>query len=108
MTYRVELTDRPLRDLEILYLEKNAEESRAAARWFYGLEKAVLGLEQHPYRCPAAPESRKVRREIRHLLYGTKPHAYRVIYEVDELQRTIWVLTIRHRARQELKRSELP
>ena len=44
MTYRVELTDRAVRDLEALYLEKNAEESRTAAHWFNGLEKAVLGL----------------------------------------------------------------
>jgi toxin ParE1/3/4 len=108
MTYRVELTDRAVRDLEILYLEKNAEESRSAARWFNGPEKAVLGLERHPCRCPAAPESRMVKREIRYLLYGGKPHVYRVIYEIDELQRTVWVLTIRHGARQKLKRSEIP
>ncbi|MFZ1134536.1 MAG: type II toxin-antitoxin system RelE/ParE family toxin [Candidatus Korobacteraceae bacterium] len=108
MTYRVELTDRAVRDLEILYLEKNATESQAAARWFNGLEKAVLGLERHPYRCPAAPESRKMKREVRHLLYGGKPHTYRVIYEIDESRRIVSVLTIRHGARQKLKRSELP
>jgi toxin ParE1/3/4 len=108
MTYRVELTDRAVRDLEILYLEKNAEESGTAARWFNSLEKGVLGLERHPYRCPAAPESRSMKREIRYLLYGRKPQVYRVIYEIDELHRTVWVLTIRHGARQRLKRSGLP
>jgi plasmid stabilization system protein ParE len=107
MTYRVELTDRAVRDLEILYLEKNAEESQTAARWFNALEKAVLELERHPYRCPAAPESRSLKREIRHLLYGRMPHVYRAIYEIDELHGTVWVLTIRHGARQRLKRSEL-
>lgn len=45
MTYRVELTDRAVRDLEMLYLTKNAVESQAAARWFNSLEKAVYGLE---------------------------------------------------------------
>jgi toxin ParE1/3/4 len=107
MTYRVELTDRAVRDLEILYVEKNAEESRTSARWFNGLEKAVLGLERHPYRYPAAPESRRLKREIRHLLYGRKPRVYRVIYEIEELRHTVWVLTIRHGARQKLKRSDL-
>jgi mRNA-degrading endonuclease RelE of RelBE toxin-antitoxin system len=44
---------------------------------------------------------------LRHLLYGAKPHAYRVIYEVDERQRKVWVLTIRHSARNGLKASDL-
>jgi len=107
MTYRVELTERAIRDLEILYLEKNAAESQAASRWFNGLEKAVYGLERHPYRCTAAPESRTMKRKLRHLLYGKNPHVYRVIFEIDEQQKTVWVLTIRHGARQKLKRSNL-
>lgn len=107
MTYRVELTDRAVRDLEILYLEKNAAESQAAARWFNRLEAAVCGLERHPSRCPAAPEARKVKRPLRHLLFGRKPHVYRVIYEIDEPQHTVWVLTIRHGARKKIGRSNL-
>jgi toxin ParE1/3/4 len=108
MTFHVELTDRAVRDLEILYLEKNAAESEAAARWFNGLEEAVYGLERHPFRCPLAPEARKMKRQLRHLLYGRKPHVYRVIYEIEEGRRIVWVLTIRHGARSGLKRSELP
>src|SRR3974377_1927550 len=72
MTYRVELTDRAVRDLEILYLEKNTHGSRAAARWFNRLEKAVCGLEQRPHRCPAAPESRTMKGAMRPLFYGKK------------------------------------
>jgi hypothetical protein len=40
MTYRVELAARAERDLELLYLEKRASESKAAAHWFTGLEVA--------------------------------------------------------------------
>ena len=50
----------------------------------------------------------RLKREVRHLLYGGKPHTYRVIYEIDESRRIVSVLTIRHGARQKLKRSELP
>jgi toxin ParE1/3/4 len=107
MTYRVELAHRAIRDLEILYVEKNAAESQASARWYNGLEEAVYTLATHPYRCPAAPEARKVKRKLLHLLYGKKPHIYRVIYEVDERQKTVWVLTIRHGARQKLKPYDL-
>ncbi len=107
MKYHVELTDRAVRDLELLYLEKKAEESQAAARWFNRLEQAVLGLETYPFRCPTAPESRKMKRKLRHLLFGKKPHIYRVIYEIDEQSRTIWVLSIRHAARREARKSDV-
>jgi toxin ParE1/3/4 len=107
MTYRVEFTARASRDLESLYEEKNAAESRAAARWFNGLEEAVGALASFPYRCPAAPEARKTIRKLRHLLYGKKPHVYRVIYEVDERRQTVSVLHIRHGARRKIKSSDL-
>ena len=107
MTYRVELADRASRDLELLYLEKNAVESEAAARWFNGLEEAVSALGRYPHRCAAARESKKLKRKLWHLLYGKKPHVYWVIYEIDEQRRTVWVLTIRHAAMRRLKRSDL-
>jgi toxin ParE1/3/4 len=105
--YSVELTARAARDLEILYLEKNAAESFEAARWYNGLEQAVYTLEIHPDRCPIIPEARKVRRQLRHLLYGAKPHVYRVIFKVDERRHKVWVLTFRHGARRPLKSRDL-
>jgi len=107
MTYRVEFAARAVRDLEILYLEKKAAESDAAARWYNGLEQAVYALASYPYRCPVAPEARSAKRKLRHLLYGKKPHVYRVIYEIDELRKAVWVLTIRHGARRKLKAPDL-
>jgi mRNA-degrading endonuclease RelE of RelBE toxin-antitoxin system len=86
MAYRVEFAARAARDLEILYVEKNVLESQAAARWYNGLE-----------------ETAKLKRKLRHLLYGKKPHVYRVIYEIEEKQQTVWVLTIRHGARRKLQ-----
>ncbi len=64
---------------------------------------AILGLEELPFRCPVTPESDR----FRHLLYGTKPHIYRIIYAVDEKKKRVEVLHLRHGARQALKRSEL-
>jgi len=107
MEYRVELTARAMRDLESLYLEKNATESPDAARWYNGLEQAVVTLATHPDRCPSAPEARRSKRPLRHLLYGAKPHVYRVIFEVDAQRHTVWVLTIRHGARKALKTGDL-
>jgi toxin ParE1/3/4 len=107
MTYLVEFAARAARDLEILYKEKNAAESHAAARWYNGLEEAVYALASFPQRCPVAPEARRAKRKLRHLLYGKKPNVYRAIYEVDEELQTVWVLTIRHGARRKVKASEL-
>jgi len=107
MAYLVEFSARAIRDLEVLYLEKDAAESAAAARWYNGLEEAVDALGRNPHRCPLAPEARKLKRQLRHLLYGKKPHVYRVICELDEGRQTVWVLTIRHGARRTLKPSDL-
>ncbi len=107
MPYLVEFTARAIRDLEILYVEKNAAGSHRAARWYNQLELAVYALASHPHRCPVAPEARRMKRELRHLLYGKKPHVYRVIYEIDEGRHGVLVLTIRHGARRKLKSSDL-
>jgi len=107
MAYLVELAARAARDLEILYVEKNAAESHAAARWFNDLEDAALSLATYPDRCPLAPEGKKLKRALRHLLYGNRPHVYRVIYEVDEARKTVWVLHIRHGARRKFRASDL-
>ena len=68
-----------------------------------GLKQAILSLEQNPNRNPATPESDR----LRHLLYGNKPHVYRVIYRVLEKQKQVQVLHIRHGARQRLKESDV-
>jgi plasmid stabilization system protein ParE len=107
MAYLVEFSACAIHDLEVLYVEKDAAESPAAARWYNGLEEAVDALRWYPHRCPLAPEARKLKRKLRQLLYGKKPNVYRVIYELDEERQAVWVLTIRHGARQTLKRSDL-
>ena len=102
MIFHVELAARAVRDLVMLYEEKNVAGSRAAWRWFNGLERAVRSLETNPLRCPAAPESLNSKRRLLHLLYGKKPHIYRVIFELDQRNSRLLVLTIRHGARNEL------
>ena len=64
MTYRVELAHRAFRDLEILYVEKNAAESQAAVKWYNGLEEAVYTLATLPHRCPVAPEAPEDEAEV--------------------------------------------
>lgn len=95
MAYLVKLMPRAKRDLRLLFGHIHASESAAAFRWYQRLEQQILSLEETPNRCPAAPESRN----LRHLLYGHKPHVYRVIYRVLEEVKQVHVLHIRHGAR---------
>lgn len=101
MAYLVELTLRAERDLDYLYRRISADDSAAAAGWFNGLEEAIYTLERLPRRCPVAPESKRAKRRLRHLLVGAKRDVYRVIYEIDEPRKVVRVLTIRHAAMDE-------
>jgi toxin ParE1/3/4 len=103
IAYLVNLTSRAERDLAGLYGEISAEYSDAALKWYRGLKQAILSLEERPNRCPLIRKSDK----LRHLLYGQKPHIYRVIYRVQEKQKQVEVLHIRHGARRKLKPSDL-
>ena len=102
MTFHVELAARAVRDLVMLYEEKNVAGSRAASRWFNGLERAIQSLESNPLRCPAAPETLDSKRPPLHLLSGKKPHSHRVIFELDRRNSRLLVLAIRHGVRNEL------
>jgi toxin ParE1/3/4 len=98
MGYAVNVTARAARDLTLLFEAIHAGSSDAALRWYRGIEEAILSLEEQPNRCPETPESSG----YRHLLYGRKPHVYRVIYRVREKEKVVDVLHIRHGARRGL------
>lgn len=92
--FSVEITARAERDLAMIYNRINASESTRAQRWFRGLGRAVLGLERLPERCPTAEENRR----LRCLLFGHKPHVYRVLFKIVDRQKRVQVLHIRHGA----------
>jgi toxin ParE1/3/4 len=101
--YLVNISSRAERDLDSLYEEINAEYSDLALNWYRGLKQAVMSLEERPNRCPLTYKKDK----LRHLLYGHKPNVYRVIYRVQEKQKQVEVLHIRHGARRKLTASDL-
>ncbi len=102
MDYLVNITARAERDIASLYEEIHAADSEAAKKWYEGLKKAVLTLESLPNRSPVTPENP----QLRHLLYGRKPHVYRVIYQVLNGERRVDVVHIRHGARRRFKATD--
>jgi toxin ParE1/3/4 len=103
MAYLVSITSRAQRDLAQLYEEIEAEHSLAALKWYLGLKKAILSLEERPNRSPVM----RTRGKLRQLLYGRKPNVYRVIYRVLEKNRQVEVLHIRHGARRKPRGKDL-
>ena len=103
MAYVVNTTPHAEHDLARLYQQINAGYSDAALEWYVGIKEAILSLEHKPNRCPLT----RKRDKLRHLLYGHKPHIYRVIYRVIEKKKQVEVLHIRHGARRRLKPSDL-
>jgi toxin ParE1/3/4 len=103
MAYRVKIVPRAQRDLSDICDWIGVRTSDAALNWYRGLREAIRGLKNSPNRCPLTPEDRN----LRHLLYGNKPHVYRVIYRVVEKQKQVDVIHIRHGARQAFRTGEL-
>jgi toxin ParE1/3/4 len=90
-------------DLDEIFLFIRATVSPPAERWFVGLLDAIASLDHHPQRHPVAHEDNA----LRHLLYGNKPHIYRVIFFIDEAGQRVEVLHVRHHARRAFQPEDL-
>ena len=102
MAYEVRLARRALSDLRHIYRFIQADTSSAADEWFRGLEATIFSLETDPTRGPLVRE----RPNLRHLLYGNKPHIYRIIYSISEAAQIVNIAQIRHGARRSLGTSD--
>jgi plasmid stabilization system protein ParE len=103
MTYRIELAASALTDIRDATRWLRDEASPAAAdKWLTGLFKAITSLEKQPLRCPLAAENDNFPQEIRELLYGRrKKYKHRIVFEI--IEDVVYVLYIRHTARDELE-----
>ena len=80
MDFRVDLSEQAQRDVAAIYDWLLAEHAGdAGERWFIALRAAVASLAAFPSRCPIAPENQDSPVELRQLLYGSRPHVYRIL-----------------------------
>src|SRR5579862_4694309 len=101
MAFRVEVTRKAKQDANAILkrlLSQRAEE--AGLRWFGTLKEAIASLADLPTRCRLAPENASVPFEMQQLLYGRKPHIYRILFTIEG--EVIYVLRIRHGRRKYL------
>ncbi len=101
MTFQVEISPSALADAEESFLWIQQESSAKADEWYNGLVEAILSLENFPNRCPLAPESEDIGREIRQLIY--KKH--RILFGVTD--DVVQVFRIRHTAQDRLLQDDL-
>jgi toxin ParE1/3/4 len=95
MAYRVELSKRADLDLRSIFHFINAFESQAAAKWFDRLEDLIQSLSKLPNRGTVTDYDPN----LYFLLYGNKPHVYRILYRIDETSQRVVIRHIRHGAR---------
>src|ERR1035438_9174541 len=102
MAFRVEITEDAESDGKgILEWLISQHAAGAGLRWFQGLKEAMVSLSDLPARCSLAPENKSFPIEVRSLLYGRKPHVYRVLFTIEG--DTVFILHIRHGRRQPIK-----
>jgi plasmid stabilization system protein ParE len=95
MAYLVRTIPRAERDLDAIFGYIEADSSVTAFKWFAKLIAAAESLSELPNRNPKPHEDPT----LRQLLFGSKPHIYRVIYLVDEPLQRVDILHVRHHSR---------
>jgi toxin ParE1/3/4 len=94
VAYRVNLTNRAVRDLERLYDSIHASTSQAAFEWFNKLVDTIYSLDHLPERGTVNPKNETQRQ----LFFGDKPHIYKIVYNIDTRRHIVTVVVIRHGA----------
>lgn len=101
MAFRVETSaEAELDAISILEWLLAQHAGDAGLRWFMAMDDAIASLADFPERCPLAPETTRFPFEVRQLLYGKRPHAYRILFTIRG--DTVYVLHIRHGRRRHI------
>jgi len=112
MAYRVDISPSALQDAEDAYFWILSQTSTAiAGQWYEGLLEAVFSLENFPLRCPLAPESDDLGKEVRQLLYGKRGNQYRILFGIwwddNTAENVARIYRIRHSARRRITAEEI-
>jgi plasmid stabilization system protein ParE len=95
MAFRVKQTTQAERDLDVILEWLTGQQAgETGQRWFQGLKDTLDSLSELPHRCSLAPENIEFPFEVRQLLYGSKPHQYRVLFTIEADM--VIILHIRH------------
>jgi plasmid stabilization system protein ParE len=105
MAFGVKLLQFAVSDLNEAYLWVAARAPMTAVRWLERFQTSIESLAVNPERCQVARENRGCRFEVRELLFGKRPHVFRVLFTIREDD--VRVLRIRRAQRRSLKASDI-
>jgi len=91
--YRVEITQTAEFDIKEIFQYIASDSNTAAMKLVIEIERQIDSLEQFPLRCPVIPESRELRKEYRHIIYGN----YRTIFRIEGAR--VIIMRVIHSAR---------
>ena len=105
MGYTVKIQPAALEDAQeyVVFMCDERHEPFAAARWYDRLTEAILSLGEMPARCPIIPEQDSFGISLRHLIF----YSHRIIFSINEADRTVHVLRVYHGARDALMPNEI-
>lgn len=105
MTYQVVLQRHARRDIWHSHAWIAERAPRAADRWLDKLQTEIATLEVAPERCPLVAVRHRLSCDVRELLYGRKPHVFRIVFVIDGT--LVRVLRIRRGQRRNLSAKDL-
>ena len=102
MTFRVVVQPGAERDIEMAadWIEGQSHSPHKALRWVRAIRAKMDTLKVSPKRCPVDADSDTYGEEVRLLVYGKRHGRYRILFAVRG--DTVYVLAVRHSARQSL------
>jgi len=68
--------------------------------WLWGISQSVISLSKFPERCPISSESEAFDVIVRQLIYGKKPHTYRILFSIQGEK--VFILRVRSTKQQSL------
>jgi len=105
MKYRVELDPLAEQDLHEAYLYVARNASATAVRWLERFEATLKSLDRNPERCGFALECKRLKVDLRQILFGRRNVKYRAVFLIDD--KVVRILRIRRATMRSLKRKDL-
>ncbi|BDC52410.1 hypothetical protein F183_A47250 [Bryobacterales bacterium F-183] len=101
MAFRVEIAEEAYADLDAIaeYIQQRGS-PESANRWFDATLRDIHSLAETPTRCPVAPGMSVPGYEVRILLSGRRNRMYKIYFLLRHDVQVVYVLHIRHWARQ--------
>ena len=101
MKYSVLITPAAQEELLEVFAYIYRDAPGAAEQWLAKIYKKIDTLEDFPTRCPIAPDSEHIGEELRHLIFKR----YRIIFRIEETDRIVRIVGVRHGARLRINES---